>query len=262
MNTPKLLSTQTLLSAEAKEEFSRRELGPLFQADWVRTVFIHFAVEPQKLQPWVPFPLDLYGGWAYVSLVAFTLERMRVGPLPETLTKPFVRGLSPCRFLNVRTYVKGEHGLGIYFLAEWLSNRFAVPLGPPLFGLPYRLGQLSYRRNPAAGTVSGSVASESGHTLLYSGTVPEALPWDTAAAGSEEEFLLERYIAYTERQGLRRYFRVRHEPWRYQPLDLELQCATLLQETGTWCRHAQLAGAHYSPGVLGVGMGMPHRLAK
>src|SRR6266511_817341 len=50
---------------------------PLFYAHWMRAVFVHFEVEPAVLQNEVPFPLDLWQGRAFVSLVAFTMERLR-----------------------------------------------------------------------------------------------------------------------------------------------------------------------------------------
>src|SRR3954447_9531324 len=139
---PPKARASSILSARARETFLAAEGAPLFQAAWLRTVFIHFAVEPARLQPFVPFELDLFEGEAYVSLVAFSLERMRLGPLPEALCRWLLRAGSPCRFLNVRTYVREGGRDGIFFLAEWLSNHWSVPLGPALYGVPYRAGEL------------------------------------------------------------------------------------------------------------------------
>jgi len=50
---------------------------PLFYADWLRAVFIHYEVDADALQRDVPFDLDLHDGSAYVSLVDFTLRNMR-----------------------------------------------------------------------------------------------------------------------------------------------------------------------------------------
>src|SRR3954454_24001483 len=103
---PRTANAPSIQSAQARAAFLAAEGAPLFRANWLRTVFIHFAVEPARLQPLVPFELDLFEGEAYVSLVAFSLERMRLGPLPESLCKWLLRAVSPCRFLNVRTYVR------------------------------------------------------------------------------------------------------------------------------------------------------------
>src|SRR6266436_7723570 len=95
---------------------------PLFIADWDRVLMIHYEVEPDTLQRAVPFELELNEGRAFVSLVAFTMRGMKPrmgGHLAALLLKP----IATHEFLNVRTYVRHRGESGIYFLAEWLSNR-------------------------------------------------------------------------------------------------------------------------------------------
>ncbi|NOY01041.1 MAG: hypothetical protein GXP30_15130 [Verrucomicrobia bacterium] len=41
---------------------------PLFYADWERALFIHYEVDAEALQKWVPYSLDLHEGRAFVSL--------------------------------------------------------------------------------------------------------------------------------------------------------------------------------------------------
>ena len=98
---------------------------PLFVADWRNVHFLHFEMEPDVLQAWVPYPLDLHEGRAYVSLVRFSMENLRSQFLPRAVLKP----MSDHTFLNARTYVKAKRETGIFFLAEWLSKRFPVPFG-------------------------------------------------------------------------------------------------------------------------------------
>src|SRR5215203_7281033 len=120
-----------------------RKTPALFVADWMDVAFIHFRVDPTLLQPSVPFELDLFDGDAYVSIVSFTQRRLRPtfgGRLTELLAAP----LAEHEFLNLRTYVKHDGDVGIYFLAEWIPNRLAQFIGPKLYGLPYRLGRLDY----------------------------------------------------------------------------------------------------------------------
>ena len=90
--------------------------------------------------------LDLFEGRAFVSLVAFDMCNMRLvrgGRFGRLMAGP----LATHAFLNVRTYVRHANEPGIYFLAEWLPNRLACLLGPPTYGLPYRLGRLTYRND-------------------------------------------------------------------------------------------------------------------
>src|SRR3954468_24169790 len=120
---------------------------PAFLADWAEATFVHFAVEPRRRQPFVPFELDLYDGRAYVSLVAFTMRHMRPARLDSAAGELLLRPIMPCRFLNVRTYVRAGGRDGIYFLGEWLSQWANIPFGPLLYGLPYRPGHVSFERD-------------------------------------------------------------------------------------------------------------------
>jgi uncharacterized protein YqjF (DUF2071 family) len=229
---------------------------PLFYATWDRVVFIHYEAEPVVLQECVPFPLDLHGGRAFVSLVAFTMRRMRPrcgGRAGEWLFKP----IATHEFLNLRTYVRAKNEPGIFFLAEWLSNRLSVPLGPALFGLPYRFGRINYIHAKATHEISGRVEAKQGR-MQYRGALRTQEP-AACERGSLAEFLTERYTAFTHRFVGRRMFRVWHEPWKLVPLDLKVLDDRLLTQTGGWFRTAEYVDASYSPGV-DVWMGRPLRL--
>ena len=243
------------LSAAARERMLANRGEPLFLARWDRTVFIHYEAEPASLQRCVPFPLDLRNGRAFVSIVAFTMQRLRPrlgGRLGEWLLKP----IGTHGFLNVRTYVHHHGEPGIYFLAEWLSNALAVRLGPRTFGLPYRFGHLNYEHNETNDGLRGCVRAKQGQ-LAYHGNISVGEP-RVCDAESLTEFLLERYTAFTEYRRRRRFFRVWHPPWPQSPVDLTVAADDLMAATGDWWLDARPVGATYSPGV-NVWMGRPHR---
>lgn len=244
------------LSNAARRRMLAHAGEPLFLARWDQAVFIHYEADPVVLQREVPFPLDLHEGRAFVSLVAFTLLRMRPrrgGRLGEWLFKP----IASHEFLNVRTYVRRAGEPGIFFLAEWLSNPLSVRLGPRSFGLPYRFGQLKYAHPHGDGEILGTVTANEGR-LKYYATIPAAR-FDPSEAESRTEFLLERYTAFTCQRGRRRLFRVWHEPWRQTPIDIDVTADDLLASMGDWWRSAEYVGANHSPGVE-VWMGRPHRI--
>jgi uncharacterized protein len=229
---------------------------PLFLARWDRAVFIHYEANPVLLQREVPFPLDLREGRAFVSLVAFTLLRMRPrlgGRLSEWLFKP----IASHGFLNVRTYIRHEGEPGIFFLAEWLSNLLSVRLGPRTFGLPYKFGRLTYDHVRFAGEIRGEVEAREG-CLSYLGNLGRSR-FAPSDAGSLTEFMLERYTAFTCQGKRCRLFHVWHEPWQQMPVDIEVTANNLLMVTGKWWKKAEYIGANYSPGVE-VWMGRPHRI--
>ncbi len=254
-------------SAERTADFSvaaRRRLlsirgEPLFLADWLRPVFIHYEVPAAVLQRDVPFPLDLRDGKAYVSLVAFTMRRMRPfhgGALTEWLLKPIANN----NFLNVRTYVRHRGEPGIYFLTEWMNNPISVHLGPITFGLPYRFGEMNYQHRHEEGILSGTVREMvDGPALNYKTNLAEP-HFTPCPAGSLDEFLLERYTAFTSHKTSRRFFRIWHEPWKQQPIQISVADIGLLETVWPWFANAKLAGANYSPGARDVWMGRPHRV--
>ncbi len=253
-------TAETKLSTEAKLRISTQDRGALFYADWLDTVFIHYEVDPEELQKIVPFPLDLHDGKAYISLVAFTLNKLRprhLGPLGRMLFRPF----SDHGFLNVRTYVRQGSETGIYFLAEWLNSRLAVPLGPKTFGLPYRFGHLNYQHAIAReNDIQGQVESE--HKLSYRAKLPPDRTFNPVEGGTLDEFLIERYTAFTHDGTRARFFRIWHEPWPQCPVDLTVEDDGLLTENWPLFRNATLVGANYSPGVRDVWMGFPHRIPR
>ena len=245
------------LSAAARHRMLHSPGEPLFYASWARAVMIHYEVDPDALQREVPFELDLRAGRAFVSLVAFTLRRMRPrrgGRISEWLLKP----IATHEFLNVRTYVRTNHEPGIFFLVEWLSNRLSVPLGPPVFGLPYRYGRITYRHSQPTEGIRGRVDAKGGSFCYQGSAASEVLA--PCEAGSLTEFLMERYTAFTQPgRGSRRLFRVWHEPWPQTPVNIETTATDLLATSGAWWETAEYIGANYSPGVE-VWMGRPHRV--
>jgi uncharacterized protein len=229
---------------------------PLFYSDWLRPLFIHYEVDPEMLQQEVPFTLDLRNGKAYVSLVAFTMARLRPvigGKIAELAFLPIAtHGL-----LNVRTYVQHKGEPGIYFLSEWIPNRLSVALGPRTFGLPYRLGKLSYEHHHEEGCIEGCV-SANGTNLRYNAAIDPTTQLETCNHGSLDEFLVERYTAYTCVEGKRRFFRIWHPPWMLTRVNAEVLDDQLLVNRWNWFKDAKLVGANYSPGASDVWMGRPH----
>jgi uncharacterized protein YqjF (DUF2071 family) len=232
---------------------------PLFIANWDRTLMIHYEVEPSELRAWVPFELDTFEGRTFVTLVAFTLSNMRprIGGKVAAL---FCKPIASHPFLNVRTYVRHNGESGIYFLAEWLSNRLSVFLGPKIFGLPYRAGRLGYYHDEPSGRLQGSVTSLTTEKFFaYDGQMGNAA-FHPCAPGTLDEWLMERYTAFTCVSRPRRFFRVWHPPWEQVAADIEVTNKNLLDDTWPFFRTAEMIGANYSPGATDVWMGWPHRV--
>mgnify|MGYP001189003474 CR=1 FL=1 len=249
-DVPNLAAKRRLLSSFGE---------PLFLGDWDRVLFLNFEVNREALQSEVPFELDLWEGRAYVTLVAFTLRRLRFrlgGSVGRLICGP----IAEHEFLNVRTYVRHRGEPGIFFLTEWVPNRLARWLGPATFGLPYRLGELRYDHDFAQGKLTGTVRDRAtGSNLNYFGRIMTGTDPRPVENGSRDEFLLERYTAFTTRRSQKMFFRIWHEPWLQSAVEVQFHDRTLLTDRWSWFEKATFVGAHFSSGARDVWMGFPHR---
>src|SRR5207253_5243579 len=94
--------------------------------------------------------------------------------------------------VNVRTYVRGPAGPGIWLLNSWVDSLF--PLGARVAGLPYRL-DATLRHE-----VEGGAVRIGGRAVELKGVVMA----DVAPAPLESEadrFVLDRYVVYGQLAG-------------------------------------------------------------
>ena len=76
-----------------------------FSQEWNHSIFLHWQVELSELQKFVPkeLEIDLFEGKPWVSVVAFTMEKIRPKNLP-----PFPP-ISNFDEINIRTYIKSNN---------------------------------------------------------------------------------------------------------------------------------------------------------
>lgn len=228
----------------------------LYECEWRDFVFIHFAVDPLALQRVVPYPLELWAGRAYVSLVAFTMRNIRLshgGRFSEWLFKP----IADHPLFNVRTYVRHKGQSGIYFMTEYLESRISRIAGALLYGLPFRLASLDYLHDVDLGHLRGAVTARNSRALKYDARIKTQ---DAVGANERERdaFLLDREYAFTLRRGTPLRFRVLHAPWHTRPLEVSL-VETSLIDRAPWFGYSCCVGGHWSPGFPSVQMGRHHR---
>jgi uncharacterized protein len=245
-------------SDAAQRRMIELESGGLFRSDWLNVLMIHLEVDPDELTNHTPFEVDVFEGRAFVSLVAFKMQRFRprgTGIIGSLAFAPATRH----SFFNVRTYVRHQGEPGICFLTEWVPNPLSAFLGPRLFGLPYRLGKIKYACGHIDSVFHGRVQSfDQRLACTFQGQLKSSASPCVAVKGSLDEFLFERYSAFTLCRGRRRFFRIWHEPWKLQEMQIELGERSLLAATGEWLLNSKLVGGHFSSGVRDVWMGQPH----
>lgn len=104
-----------------------------YYQEWNNALFLHWKIPVEVLQKLIPkkLKLDTINGEAYVSLVAFTMQKIR----PKNL--PAVKFISDFDEINLRTYIDIDSKKGVYFLNIEAAKTLSVFIAKALSGLPY-----------------------------------------------------------------------------------------------------------------------------
>lgn len=192
---------------------------------WEDLLFLHWAVDPERVRPHVPDGLELetFDGKAWLGVVPFLMATTRFRFLPPVPTAN--------RFLetNLRTYVRNardsEHGgrPGVWFFSLDAESRLAVAGARMGFGLPYFNARQACRREDGLVTYRNERQDRRGPAARFAASWRAAGEATIARPGSLEQFLVERYCLYAMRRGRLVRGEIMHEPWRLSPVALDLQ---------------------------------------
>jgi len=199
---------------QPKSDSTRADMDrcrPVMRQDWRDLLFLHWEFSPEVVEGTLPKSLrvDTFEGKAYVGIVPFFMSNIRLGFLPP------MPGAAAFQELNLRTYVRDAEGTpGVWFYSLDATNPLAVAVARRFFHLPYRRAKMGAERERGMicfwSQVRGGERSDFewervGHTE------------NSAAPGSLDFFLVERYLLYTvDRRGRLLRGRVRHAPYRIE----------------------------------------------
>ncbi len=265
------------LSQAAKRQFLASEGEALARCALRDALLIHYALPPQVLQPHVPFELDVRDQSAFVSLVVSRMDGLRVHTghrlVPWVPVSP-VNGL----LFNVRTYVRHRGESGVFFMRQWVTGAVLAAIGPRWFGLPLARGRMQHGSNREVAGMAGQITAtgiDASARLSYqvidiadasniadSATGHIANADDVAAHGfaavdSLDEFLLERYVGFTQQKSVQRRLAIWHEPWLMRRVEVQVCDEGLLGLTGTWALAARQVAAHRAADLEEVWIGRP-----
>jgi uncharacterized protein len=195
----------------------------LMHQDWHHLLFLHWEIPPEQLQRLVPpeLTIDTFEGKAYVGLVPFTLTGVR-----PILTPP-LPWVSSFHEVNVRTYVhlRGRDP-GVWFFSLDASSAIAVAAARAAYKLPYFHSQIEFLASDDPVAKIDFVAQRDDPTGPTPANVRvRYLPMEgivtSAAPGTIEHFLIERYILYSTDSNHRLHrARVHHQPYPIQRADV------------------------------------------
>lgn len=185
---------------------SLQKRGWIMAQTWKDVLFIHYQVDPKLLQDQVPFKLDLYNGNAVISIVSFTMDKIRFPFLPA------VPGLSRLNELNLRTYVEVNGIKGVYFFTLDADQIPGISIGRMFFSLPYRLAKITIQKKDIEYLCESFRTSASLNFSAEIGAGRKSSSFDLWAT--------ERYGLFTKRSKQTLHGIVQHAPWVLQDISL------------------------------------------
>ncbi|PSP97309.1 hypothetical protein BRC94_10605 [Halobacteriales archaeon QS_5_70_17] len=181
----------------------------LLSMTWRDVLFAHWPVDPDLVRPRLPPGLDVDArdGRAWLGVVAFVMEDLRPAGLPVGLS--FLE-------LNLRTYVDGPVGPGIYFFNLDADHRLAVPVARRAFRLPYYRAEMAVDRDGLDVSFRSRRIHRGAPSLRFDATYG---PADGDVENEDlAEFLTERYRFYVGGGDRGPYVgEVAHDPWPLRP---------------------------------------------
>lgn len=211
-----------------------------FYQEWNNAIFLHWQVDVTELEKFVPkeLEIDLFEGKPWVSVVVFSMEKIR----PKNL--PSFPPISDFEETNIRTYVKSNNKTGVYFLSIEGGTSWSCKIAKLISGLPYRYSKMNRiefqytSQNP-----------EFNDKLDIKFTVGKELRRKSAL----DKWLTERYALFQDNEKTIYEFDIHHLEW---PLnEVELKKTDLCYQRFDRLIKNEPNKMHYSKGVKVIAWG-------
>lgn len=174
---------------------------------WNNALFLHWEIPIEILQNLVPKTLniDTYDGKAYVSLVAFTMEKIRPRNLPS------IQFISDFDEINIRTYIEKDGKKGVYFLNIEGGKSLSVFIAKKLSGLPYEKSEIK-RSNQSYHSKNDlkNLNFESEYSIKS--TISDKSELDI--------WLTERYCLYLKKENEVYRYDIHHKEWEIKAVEI------------------------------------------
>lgn len=214
---------------------------PFLTARWTDLALLNFVVPVEVISRIAPVGTepDLHDGVAYISIVGFRFDRVRVWGVP-------IPGHTAFDEVNLRYYVKHTVGdevrRGVVFIREIVPRRAVALVANWLYNENYVTCPMRSAIHKRGATLAvGDTAAYAWRTKVpvpcregrEEGSIAIGIPhrWNRIAARvatplalppaeSLDEFIVEHYWGYVRgRDGQTREYRVAHPPWRVARAD-------------------------------------------
>ncbi len=180
----------------------------VYYQEWNRALFLHWIIPFEFLRKYVPTNLniDTFEGNCYISLVAFTMEKIR----PKFL--PSIDFISDFDEINLRTYIDNDNKKGVYFLNIEAGKSLSTFVAKIISGLPYEKSKI-YRK----GKFYKSENSKKGFSLNTEFEVEHILNNKTEL----DKWLTERYCLYLDKDKEIYRYDIHHKEWELKNVNIK-----------------------------------------
>lgn len=180
-----------------------------YYQEWNNAIFLHWQVDLEVLKNFIPkeLEIDVFEGKPWVSVVAFTMEKIRPNGLP-----PF-SPISNFDEINIRTYVKSNNKTGVYFLSIEGGKKLSCAIAKKMSELPYRFSQMKRAKNQYE-----SFNNEFKDRLKIEFEIGEEKKQKTAL----DRWLTERYALFQDTEKCINEFEIHHIEWPVNEITLDI----------------------------------------
>jgi hypothetical protein len=192
--------------------------SPFLTAEWRRLVMINYAIDPERLKPFLPAhtELDIWNGTCYVSLVGFRFLDTRV----KGMAIPFHRDFTE---INLRFYVRHHDPQlgwkrGVVFVSELVPLPAIAWVANTVYREHYGVRSMRHQwtdQKELKQTEYGWKEHGRWHSFgVQTDPAPIAMK-----ASSEAEFITEHYWGYARRNDRQTIeYQVEHTRWDVYPI--------------------------------------------
>jgi len=178
-----------------------------FYQEWNNAIFLHWQVDLTSLKQFVPkeLEIDLFEGKPWVSLVAFTMEKIRPRHLPS------FPPVSDFDEINIRTYVRSADKTGVYFLSIEGGSRLSCKVARGISGLPYRYSKIARNK----GTYFSNNSEYNDHLKLSF-----SIGKKTEVKNALDSWLTERYALLQDTESFINNYEIHHLEWPINTIEM------------------------------------------
>lgn len=171
-----------------------------YYQEWNNALFLHWSFPYEAIRELVPkeLQLDSFEGKYYISLVAFTMQKI----YPKNLFP--LKFISDFHEINIRTYVDNNDKKGVYFLNIEAEKALSSFIARELSGLPYEKSEIhrsvdTYTSINSNKNFSLDIEYKTGNLLTHKSKL--------------DLWLTERYCLYLDKKNHIYRYEIHHKEW-------------------------------------------------